>query len=62
MKSVTPDPAMASCAPAARSGATSLQRWVWVHKWSSLVCTLFMLLLCLTGLPLVFYQDRKSVV
>jgi uncharacterized iron-regulated membrane protein len=26
-----------------------VKAWTWVHKWSSLVCTLFMLLLCLTG-------------
>lgn len=31
--------------------ARRLKRWFWVHKWSSLVCTLFMLLLCVTGLP-----------
>ena len=57
MKSATPDTATASCTSAVRPRATSLQRWVWVHKWSSLVCTLFMLLLCLTGLPLVFYHE-----
>lgn len=32
----------------------SLRRWSWIHKWSSLVCTVFMLLLCLTGLPLIY--------
>jgi uncharacterized iron-regulated membrane protein len=30
---------------------TTIKTWAWVHKWSSLVCTVFMLLLCLTGLP-----------
>lgn len=35
----------------------SLRRWAWIHKWSSLVCTLFMLLLCLTGLPLIFHHE-----
>ncbi len=34
-----------------------LKTWVWLHKWSSLVCTLFMLLLCLTGLPLIFHHE-----
>ena len=34
-----------------------LRRWSWMHKWSSLVCTLFMLLLCLTGLPLIFSHE-----
>jgi uncharacterized iron-regulated membrane protein len=31
--------------------------WDWVHKWTSLVCTLFMLVLCITGLPLIFYDE-----
>jgi len=35
----------------------ALRGWSWVHKWTSLVATLFMLLLCLTGLPLVFYEE-----
>lgn len=36
---------------------TSLRRWSWIHKWSSLVCTVFMLLLCLTGLPLIYHHE-----
>lgn len=35
----------------------SIKTWAWVHKWSSLVCTVFMLLLCLTGLPLIFGHE-----
>lgn len=35
----------------------SLKHWLWLHRWSSLVCTLFLLLLCLTGLPLVFQEE-----
>ena len=35
----------------------TIKRWAWVHKWSSLVCTVFMLLLCLTGLPLIFHHE-----
>lgn len=35
----------------------SIRAWAWVHKWSSLVCTVFMLLLCLTGLPLIFHHE-----
>jgi uncharacterized iron-regulated membrane protein len=35
----------------------SLRRWSWVHKWTSLVCTVFMLLLCITGLPLIFSHE-----
>lgn len=37
--------------------AGSLRRWAWIHKWSSLVCTVFMLLLCITGLPLIFHHE-----
>ncbi len=36
---------------------TAFRKWSWVHKWSSLVCTLFMLLLCVTGLPLIFHEE-----
>lgn len=35
----------------------TIRRWAWIHKWSSLVCTAFMLLLCLTGLPLIFMHE-----
>ncbi|HVX74543.1 MAG TPA: PepSY-associated TM helix domain-containing protein [Bradyrhizobium sp.] len=31
--------------------------WKSVHKWSSLVCTLFLFVLCLTGLPLIFHDE-----
>ena len=34
-----------------------LRLWTWLHTWSSLVCTVFMLLLCLTGLPLIFHHE-----
>lgn len=40
---------------------TSLRRWAWVHTWSSLVCTIFMLLLCLTGLPLIFHHEIEHL-
>lgn len=36
---------------------SALRRWTWVHTWSSLVCTLFLLMLCLTGLPLIFHDE-----
>ena len=36
---------------------SNLRRWSWIHKWSSLVCTVFMLLLCLTGLPLIYHHE-----
>lgn len=39
----------------------ALRRWFWVHKWSSLVCTLFLLLLCITGLPLVLHDELSDL-
>ncbi|WP_249126364.1 MULTISPECIES: PepSY domain-containing protein [unclassified Bradyrhizobium] len=35
----------------------TLRRWLWVHKWTSLICTLFLLLICISGLPLVFRDE-----
>lgn len=35
----------------------ALKKWQWIHKWTSLVCTVFALLLCLTGLPLIFTEE-----
>ena len=35
----------------------ALRKWSWAHKWSSIICTLFMLMLCITGLPLVFHEQ-----
>lgn len=37
--------------------AKTIKSWYLVHKWTSLVCTVFMLLLCITGLPLIFYHE-----
>ena len=37
--------------------ARTLRIWAWLHKWASLVCTVFMLVLCLTGLPLIFHHE-----
>lgn len=35
----------------------TLRTWSAIHKGSSLVCTVFMLMLCLTGLPLIFHDN-----
>ncbi|MFT3821526.1 MAG: PepSY domain-containing protein [Rubrivivax sp.] len=43
------------------ASARSLRVWSWLHTWSSLVCTLFMLLLCLTGLPLIFHHEIEHL-
>lgn len=34
-----------------------LRRHYLIHKWTSLICTGFLFLLCLTGLPLVFREE-----
>lgn len=39
------------------TAAASLKTWYWWHKWTSLVCTLFLLVICITGLPLVFHEE-----
>jgi uncharacterized iron-regulated membrane protein len=41
--------------------ARSLRAWAWAHQWSSLVCTLFFLMLCLTGLPLIFHEEIEHL-
>ena len=40
----------------------TIRVWYLVHKWSSLVPTLFLLMLCLTGLPLIFHDEIDAVV
>lgn len=35
----------------------TIRAWTWIHKWSSLISTAFLLMLCLTGLPLVFSHE-----
>ncbi len=35
----------------------AIRLWFLVHKWSSLVCTAFLLMLCVTGLPLIFHDE-----
>lgn len=39
----------------------STQTWSWIHKWSSLVSTVFLLLLCITGLPLIFHEEIEHM-
>ncbi len=39
----------------------SLRVWLLIHTWTSLICTAFMLLLCLTGLPLIFHDEIEAL-
>jgi uncharacterized iron-regulated membrane protein len=41
--------------------APGIRGWYQVHKWSSLACTAFLLMLCLTGLPLVFGNEIDAL-
>ncbi|QTD55863.1 PepSY-associated TM helix domain-containing protein [Parasphingorhabdus cellanae] len=34
-----------------------LRAWIFVHKWTSLISTLFLFMLCVTGLPLIFHEE-----
>ncbi|WP_341990156.1 PepSY-associated TM helix domain-containing protein [Azorhizobium sp. AG788] len=42
--------------------ASTLRIWVFIHTWTSLVCTVFLLLICLTGLPLIFHEEIDPLV
>ncbi len=35
----------------------TIRRWSFIHTWTSLICTVFLLLLALTGLPLMFHHE-----
>ena len=35
----------------------AIKKWFLVHKWTSLVSMVFLLMLCVTGLPLIFYHE-----
>lgn len=39
----------------------TIRVWSAVHTWTSLICTAFMLLLCLTGLPLIFHEEIDAL-
>ena len=39
----------------------TIRRWYLVHKWTSLICTLFLLMLCVTGLPLIFDEEIAAL-
>lgn len=39
----------------------SIRIWYLVHKWTSLICTAFLLMLCVTGLPLIFHDEIDTL-
>jgi len=40
---------------------TSIRAWYLTHKWTSIVCTAFLLMLCITGLPLIFHDEIDTL-
>lgn len=38
----------------------TIKKWFNIHKWTSLICTIFLLMLCLTGLPLIFTHEIEE--
>lgn len=39
----------------------TFKAWYLVHKWTSLICTVFLLMLCITGLPLIFHHELEHL-
>lgn len=39
----------------------AVKGWYLVHKWTSIICTGFLLMLCLTGLPLIFHDEIDAI-
>jgi len=35
----------------------NIKRWFYIHRWTSLISTLFLFMFCLTGLPLIFEDE-----
>jgi uncharacterized iron-regulated membrane protein len=38
-----------------------VRMWYRLHRWSSLICTLFILVSCVTGLPLIFHDEIEHL-
>ncbi len=56
MSSTSSEPVFGSRESAILTSGT-FKTWYLVHKWTSLICTVFLLLLCLTGLPMIFGDE-----
>src|ERR1039458_3723657 len=41
--------------------ARTVRNWYKIHKWTSLVCTAFLLMACITGLPLIFGDELRAL-
>jgi len=43
------------------SSTKKIKTWFQIHKWTSLICTAFLLMLCFTGLPLIFHEEIEEL-
>jgi uncharacterized iron-regulated membrane protein len=43
------------------ASARTIRTWSAIHTWTSLICMLFMLMLCVTGLPLIFHEEIEHL-
>ena len=43
------------------TGTRSLRIWTRVHTWTTLISMLFLLMLCVTGLPLIFHEEIEEL-
>ncbi len=41
--------------------ARSFRIWAFVHTWTSVISMVFMLMLCVTGLPLIFHEEIEDL-
>ena len=41
---------------------TTIRIWYLIHKWSSLIPTAFLLMLCVSGLPLIFHDEIDAAI
>src|ERR1700677_4848223 len=41
--------------------AQKVRTWYRIHKWTSLICTSFLLMACVTGLPIVFSDELEEI-
>lgn len=40
---------------------STIRVWFLVHKWTSIISTAFLLMLCITGLPLIFHDEIDTL-
>ncbi len=43
------------------SSVKTIKAWFQIHKWTSLICTAFLFMLCVTGLPLIFHEEIEAL-